>query len=138
MVNKRPTLQIASIKMVVCVSAARATPLRSRRMIGGTLAPLVPWQAMVYLSDKVFTGGYAGGALISDRWVLTAGRNLFLNKSRQDTQRKNPLIPKVYLGISERSEAKASSEVAVEKVRPEGSYQAESKQEVNVFVLFFF
>lgn len=87
-------------------------------MIGGTLAPLVPWQAMVYLSDSALTGGYAGGALISDRWVLTTGRNLFLNKSRQDTQRKNPLIPKVYLGISERSEAKASSEVAVEKVRP--------------------
>lgn len=115
MVNKRSTLQIAFIKMVVCVSASRVTPLRSRRMIGGTLAPLVPWQAMVYLSDNVLTGGYAGGALISDHWVLTAGRNLFLNKSRQDTQRKNPLIPKVYLGTSERSEA---SEVAVEKVRP--------------------
>lgn len=129
-------MQIALIEMVVCVSASRVTPLRSRRMIGGTLAPLVPWQAMVYLSDSILAGGYAGGALISDRWVLTAGRNLFLNKSRQDTQRKNPLIPKVYLGISELSEAKASRGFAVEKVRPEWSYQAERKLGMKVFVMY--
>lgn len=85
-------------------------------MIGGTLAPLVPWQAMVYLSDNVLAGGYAGGALISDRWVLTAGRNLFVRKSRKDTQGKTPLIPKVYLGTTELDEAKHSREVAVEKV----------------------
>ena len=85
-------------------------------MIGGTLAPHVPWQAMVYLSDNLMTGGYAGGALISDRWVLTAGRNLFVMKRRQDTQGKKPLTPKVYLGITRREEATASTEVAVEKV----------------------
>lgn len=102
--------------MFMCISASRVTPFRFRRMIGGTLAPLVPWQAMVYLSDNVLTGGYAGGALISDRWVLTAGRNLFMRKSRQDTQGENPLVPKVYLGISELTEAKPSREVAVEKV----------------------
>uniref|UniRef100_H3CJP1 Haptoglobin n=1 Tax=Tetraodon nigroviridis TaxID=99883 RepID=H3CJP1_TETNG len=106
--------------------ASRAAPLRSRRMIGGTLAPLVPWQAMVYLSDSVLTGGYAGGALISDRWVLTAGRNLFLRKSRQDTQGKNPLIPKVYLGISELAEAKPSREVAVERVVLHPGFQNQS------------
>ncbi|XP_029497252.1 haptoglobin-like isoform X1 [Oncorhynchus nerka] len=90
--------------------------LRFRRMVGGTLAPHVPWQAMVYLSENVMNGGFAGGALISDRWVLTAGRNLFVRKSRQDTQGKEPIIPKVYLGITRRSQANASKEVAVEKV----------------------
>ncbi|KAK6294653.1 hypothetical protein J4Q44_G00354830 [Coregonus suidteri] len=90
--------------------------LRSRRMVGGILAPHVPWQAMVYLSDNVMNGGFAGGALISDRWVLTAGRNLFVRKSRQDTQGKEPTIPKVYLGITRHSQADASKEVAVEKV----------------------
>lgn len=84
-------------------------------MVGGTLAPRVPWQVMVFLADNVLDGGYAGGALISDRWILTAGRNLFVRKSRQDIQGKEPVIPKVYLGISKRTEA--SSEVAVEKVR---------------------
>lgn len=86
-------------------------------MVGGTLAPHVPWQAMVFLADSVLDGGYAGGALISDRWVLTAGRNLFVRKSRQDIQGKNPVIPKVYLGISRRAEADATKEVAVERVR---------------------
>ncbi len=86
-------------------------------MVGGTLAPHVPWQAMVYLADSLLDGGYAGGALISDRWVLTAGRNLFVRKSRQDIQGKDPVIPKVYLGISQLEEANASKEVAVEKVR---------------------
>ncbi|KAK5874081.1 hypothetical protein PBY51_019059 [Eleginops maclovinus] len=97
-------------------SASRLEPLRSRRMVGGTLAPHVPWQAMVYIADSVLAGGYAGGALISDRWILTAGRNLFVRKSRQDTQGRNPVSPKVYLGIHGRPEADASKEVAVEKV----------------------
>lgn len=79
---------------------------------------------MVYLNDTVLKGGYAGGALISDCWVLTAGRNLFVRKSRLDTQGKSPLIPKVYLGISMLTEAKAPREVGVEKV---------SKQEIWVF-----
>lgn len=83
-------------------------------MVGGTLAPHVPWQAMVYLADSVLDGGYAGGALISERWILTAGRNLFVRKSRTDTQGTDPVIPKVYLGITERAES--SKEVTVEKV----------------------
>ncbi|MEQ2218102.1 hypothetical protein XENOCAPTIV_029438 [Xenoophorus captivus] len=86
-------------------------------MVGGTLTPIVPWQAMIYLSDNVLDGGYAGGALISDRWVLTAGRNLFIRKSRQDIQGKDPVIPKVFLGISQKGEANPSKEVAVDKVR---------------------
>ncbi|XP_040898301.1 haptoglobin [Toxotes jaculatrix] len=97
-------------------SASRFASLRSRRMVGGILAPHVPWQAMVYIADSVLDGGYASGALISDRWVLTAGRNLFVNKSRADNQGKDPVIPKVYLGISRRAEANTSKEVAVEKV----------------------
>ena len=84
-------------------------------MVGGTLAPHVPWQVMVYIADKVLDRGSAGGALISDRWILTAGRNLFVRKSRQDTQGKDPIIPKVYLGIHGRAQA-VDSKVAVEKV----------------------
>lgn len=85
-------------------------------MVGGSLAPPVPWQAMVYLSDSILDGGYAGGALISDRWVLTAGRNLFVRKSRADIQGKAPLIPKVYLGILGREQADSSTQAIVEKV----------------------
>lgn len=119
--------------MAACISASRVAPLRSRRMIGGTLAPRVPWQAMVYLGDNILTGGHAGGALISDRWVLTAGRNLFVNKSRQDTKGKGPLVPKVYLGISDLTKAKASREVAVEKVSKQIK-RTERKEEILVFV----
>lgn len=80
------------------------------------MAPPVPWQAMVFLSDNFLDGGYAGGALISDRWVLTAGRNLFVRKSRVDNQGKAPLIPKVYLGILGREQADTSTQAIVEKV----------------------
>lgn len=83
-------------------------------MVGGLLAPQVPWQAMIYIADSILDGGYAGGALISDRWVLTAGRNLFVRKTRQDIQGKKPVIPKVYLGILQRTDG--SKEVAIEKV----------------------
>ncbi|KAI3377581.1 hypothetical protein L3Q82_008745 [Scortum barcoo] len=113
-------------RMKRSVSASRLALLRSRRMVGGTLAPHVPWQAVVYLSDSVLDGGYAGGALISDRWVLTAGRNLFVRKSRQDIQGKDPLIPKVYLGISRLAEANTSKEVAVEKVVLHPRFQNQS------------
>ncbi|KAM9544786.1 haptoglobin-like [Salvelinus alpinus] len=100
--------------------------LRFRRMVRGTLAPHVPWQAMVYLSKNVMNGGFAGGALISDRWVLTAGRNLFVRKSRQDTKGKEPIIPKVYLGITRHSQANDSKEVAVEKVVLHPGFQSVS------------
>ncbi|XP_062405281.1 haptoglobin [Sardina pilchardus] len=89
---------------------------RPRRMIGGLLADSVPWHVMVYLGEGVFDGGFAGGALISDRWVLTAGRNLFIRRSRDATQGKQPLIPKIYMGITNRANADASTEAAVDKV----------------------
>ncbi|XP_051756895.1 haptoglobin [Ctenopharyngodon idella] len=98
------------------VSAYRISALRPKRMVGGSLTTSVPWQAMVYLSENILDGGFAGGALIAERWVLTAGRNLFIRKSQNHTREQEPLIPKVYLGISKRSDANASSEVAVEKV----------------------
>lgn len=101
---------------IVYFPAFRLASLRSKRMVEGTLAPHVPWQAMVYIADSVLDGGYAGGALISERWVLTAGRNLFVRKSRPHTQGQDPVIPKVYLGITERAEANVSREVAVVKV----------------------
>ncbi len=105
-----------AIMTCVYVSASRSASLRSKRMIGGFLASNVPWQAMVYIADNILDGGFAGGALISDRWVLTAGRNLFVRKSKQDIQGKDPVIPKVYLGITHQREIDASKEVAVEKV----------------------
>ncbi|XP_019722774.1 haptoglobin [Hippocampus comes] len=108
------------------LSASKFLSVRSRRMVGGTLAPHVPWQAMVYLNDSLLDGGYAGGALISSHWVLTAGRNLFINKTRQDTRSKDPIIPKVYLGISHRSEATPSKEVAVERVILHPNFQSQS------------
>lgn len=95
-------------------------------MVGGSLTTSVPWQAMVYLSENILDGGFAGGALIAERWVLTAGRNLFIRKSQNHTREQEPLIPKVYLGISKRSDANASSEVAVEKVNIHAIHQIPS------------
>lgn len=98
-----------------CLSQSLGSP----RFVSGGWSGLVgllsfpgrPW------SDNILTGGYAGGALISDRWVLTAGRNLFAIKYRQDSKKKKtPLVPKVYLGISKRTESVSSTEVAVEKI----------------------
>lgn len=85
-------------------------------MVGGILAPTVPWQAMVYLNKSILDGGYGGGALISDRWVLTAGRNLFVRGTREHTLRNPPRIPKVYLGILSVLQANKSTEHEVEKV----------------------
>ncbi|XP_077375238.1 haptoglobin [Festucalex cinctus] len=107
-------------------SASKLLTVRSKRMIGGTLAPHVPWQAMVYLNDSLLDGGFAGGALISNLWVLTAGRNLFVRKSRQDTRGNDPIIPKVYMGISHRAEATAANEVAVERVILHPGFQNQS------------
>lgn len=87
-------------------------------MVGGLLTPgHVPWQALVHLSDTKLDGGIGGGALIAPQWILTAGRNLFARKTQNDTRGKEPLIPKVYLGVIRRSEADPSTEVAVEKVK---------------------
>lgn len=87
-------------------------------MVGGLLTPgHVPWQALVYLSDSKLDGGIGGGALIAPQWILTAGRNLFVRKTQKDTRGKEPLIPKVYLGIVRRAKADSASEVAVKKVK---------------------
>ncbi|XP_018541832.1 haptoglobin [Lates calcarifer] len=104
------------VRMKRSASASRSASLRPRRMVGGTPAPHVPWQAMVYIAENVLDGGFASGALISDRWVLTAGRNVFVRKSRKDIQGGAAVIPKVYLGITRLSEVNSSNEVAVEKV----------------------
>lgn len=97
--------------------------LRTKRMVGGLQAFDVPWQAMVFLSENFLDGGYAGGALISDRWVLTAGRNLFVRRDWQHTRGRTPNIPKVYLGISSLQQANRSNEYAVEKVRSDVQVQ---------------
>ncbi|RVE74411.1 hypothetical protein OJAV_G00022060 [Oryzias javanicus] len=125
--NKKFCAAAVLLAAWVCVAEGRTTfPDRSRRMVGGTLAPHVPWQAMVYLSDRVLDGGFAGGALISDRWVLTTARNLFVKKNRQNIQGKDPLIPKVYLGISRKAEVKVCKDVAVEKVVIHPGFQNQS------------
>lgn len=95
-------------------------------MVRATLAPHIPWQAMIYFSDSVIDGGLGGGALISDRWVLTAGRNLFVHKSREHTRGKSPGTPKVYLGIHGKVEATEANEVAVQKVVFHPSFQNHS------------
>uniref|UniRef100_A0A8C9VQ65 Peptidase S1 domain-containing protein n=1 Tax=Scleropages formosus TaxID=113540 RepID=A0A8C9VQ65_SCLFO len=92
------------------------TAHRPRRMVGGSLARDVPWHAFVRLGDTIFDGGFGGGALISDRWILTAGRNVFVNKSRQTNKGQNYTIPRVYLGVSDRKLVDSSNEVLVEKV----------------------
>uniref|UniRef100_A0A3B1ISN6 Haptoglobin n=1 Tax=Astyanax mexicanus TaxID=7994 RepID=A0A3B1ISN6_ASTMX len=121
----RLSVAVCLLGSMICVSQAFSVdkikehfPVhRDRRMVGGALATAhVPWQAMVYLSENVLDGGFAGGALIAPRWILTAGRNLFVRKTREHTQGKEPLVPKVYLGIFRRVNANASTEVAVEKV----------------------
>ncbi|XP_071779105.1 haptoglobin [Centroberyx gerrardi] len=121
-------------KIKQSMSALRSET-RSKRMVGGTLAPRVPWQAMVYLADSVYDGGFAGGALISDRWVLTSGRNLFVIKNHQDTRGKDPTIPKVYLGITERAEANSSNEFAVEKVVLHPAFQNQSNWENDLALI---
>jgi len=50
-------------------------PHRSKRIIGGTYAPRGAWPWQVAL--RFMTGIYmCGGALISDRWVVTAAHCL--------------------------------------------------------------
>lgn len=115
--------------MAACLAhteASRPASLRSRRMVVAAIAPNVPWQAMVYISDRVLDGGYAGGALISDRWVLTAGRNLFVRKTREDTQGREPVIPKLYLGIRHKTQANATTQVAIEKIVLHPGFQNKS------------
>ncbi|XP_017332781.1 haptoglobin [Ictalurus punctatus] len=118
------------VGLMICLSESRVVDgikehteantdaaLRTRRMVGGLLTPgHVPWQALVYLSDSKLDGGIGGGALIAPQWILTAGRNLFVRKTQKDTRGKEPLIPKVYLGIVRRAKADSASEVAVKKV----------------------
>ncbi|CAN9507152.1 unnamed protein product [Ophioblennius macclurei] len=116
----------AGLKIEGSETGPRVSSLRSKRLVGGTLSPRVPWQAMVYLSDSLVDGGYAGGALISDRWVLTAARNLFVRKTRQDIQGKAPLLPKVYLGIIHKSQANESNEHAVQRVVLHPQFQNQS------------
>ncbi|XP_012674084.2 haptoglobin-like [Clupea harengus] len=95
----------------------------------------VPWQVMVYLSEGEFHGGYGGGALLSDRWVLTAGRNLFLKKSREDTRGQQPLVPKVYLGVAKFEDADGSKEAAVETVFLHPGFQNTSDWENDLALI---
>ncbi|XP_063080022.1 haptoglobin-like [Engraulis encrasicolus] len=81
----------------------------------------VPWQVMVYLDEGDFFGVYGGGALLSDRWVVTSGRNLLMEHSK-----KTP-VPKVYVGVAKFEDAWPSKEVPVEKVFVHPGFQNSSK-----------
>ncbi len=110
--------------------------LRTKRMVGGLLTPgHVPWQALVYLSDSKIDGGIGGGALIGPQWILTAGRNLFVRKTRKDTRGKEPLIPKVYLGIRHLAKADSTTEVAVEKVILHPAFQNASDSDNDLALI---
>uniref|UniRef100_A0A4W4DQQ0 Peptidase S1 domain-containing protein n=1 Tax=Electrophorus electricus TaxID=8005 RepID=A0A4W4DQQ0_ELEEL len=117
MVLPRLAVAVFLVGSTICLSVNSFSVHRGKRMVGGSLVSThVPWQAMVFLSENILDGGFAGGALIAPRWVLTAGRNLFVRKSREHTRGETPRIPKVYLGISRQAEAGPATEVAVEKV----------------------
>ncbi|KAL2087345.1 hypothetical protein ACEWY4_016173 [Coilia grayii] len=95
----------------------------------------VPWQAMVSLSEGGSPGGFGGGALLSDRWVLTAGRNLFVEADRKHTQGQKPQVPKVYLGVAKFQDAEPSKEVAVEEVFLHPGFQNTSDWENDIALI---
>ncbi|KAJ8417783.1 hypothetical protein AAFF_G00226260 [Aldrovandia affinis] len=119
----------------LAVSAHKGAPLRSRRMVRGSIAQNIPWQALLHFGENVLDGGIGGGALVSERWVLTSGRNLFLNKSRQAAKRQPLTIPKVYLGITQRNPVDPSKEVAVEKVVLHPDFQNNSTWDNNLALI---
>ncbi|MBN3299435.1 HPT protein, partial [Amia calva] len=89
-------------------------------MVGGLLTGKIPWQVLVSLGGSQI----GGGALIGDRWVLTAGRNLFHNKSHEARTGDPPSIPKVYLGITHLREMEESfNEAEVAEVILHPSFQ---------------
>ncbi|KAI1889911.1 hypothetical protein AGOR_G00167790 [Albula goreensis] len=117
------------------VSGHKGASLRSRRMVGGSFARNIPWQALVYFGDSVINGGIGGGALVSDRWVLTSGRNLFVNKTRQATSRQPVDLPKVYLGITNIKPLDPSKEVEIEKVVLHPKFQETSTWDNNLALI---
>ncbi|XP_006641404.3 haptoglobin [Lepisosteus oculatus] len=105
---------------------------RSRRMVGGVLARRVPWQTLVTLGDKII----GGGTLIGKRWVLTAGRNLFTNASRNATLYQAPAIPKVYLSITDlREREETFNEVKVDQVFLHPNFQNTSDWENDLALI---
>ncbi|XP_074839721.1 complement C1r subcomponent-like [Carettochelys insculpta] len=58
---------------------------RTQRIIGGSIAPpgSFPWQAKIHIH------GLGGGALLGDRWILTAAHVIY-PKQISSTQRKSP------------------------------------------------
>lgn len=101
---------------------------RDRRMVGGLLAPNVPWQALVSLRGDLVRGG---GVLISDRWVLTSGRNL-MDSFSNATEKE---LPRVYVGITELRHANHSAEVPVEKVIMHPRFQNSSEWENDLALI---
>lgn len=79
------------------------------------MAENVPWQVLVHYGDSVMDGGIGGGALVSDRWVLTSGRNVFQKKPRLGTKGQPNVFPEVYLGVRNRNPVQGGVKAEVEK-----------------------
>ncbi|KAJ8247314.1 hypothetical protein GJAV_G00244880 [Gymnothorax javanicus] len=131
---------VAVLLLVFCVSFANASALKTKhrlpRMVGGNLSDVIPWQVLLHFDDSVFEWGNGGGALISDRWILTSGRNVFLNKTRLPTQRQPPTtFPKVYLGVTNRKTLENSTEVEIEKVVVHPDFQKTASWENNLALI---
>lgn len=74
--------------------------------------------------------------MVSDRWVLTSGRNVFQKKPRLGRVPKSELniYPKVYLGIKKRSSVEGGG-VEVEKVVLHPGFQNSSTWENNLALI---
>ncbi|XP_062383207.1 mannan-binding lectin serine protease 2-like [Sardina pilchardus] len=95
----------------------------------------VPWQVMVMLFEEHgYYMGHGGGAILSDRWVLTSGRNLFIEKSHKDTRGQQHLVPKVYLRTAIPI-PEASKEAAVERIFLHPGFQKTSDFENDLALI---
>ncbi|KAG5849316.1 hypothetical protein ANANG_G00108920, partial [Anguilla anguilla] len=128
---------VVVLLLAFCVglSYASGPQIRSRRLVGGSLTRNVPWQVLLQYSDSVLDGGIGGGALISERWILTSGRNLFLNKTGQPTKREPTDLPLVYVGTTNRRTLDPAQAVEVEKVFLHPDFQNASTWDNNLALI---
>ncbi|KAJ8339916.1 hypothetical protein SKAU_G00345490 [Synaphobranchus kaupii] len=131
---------VAVLLLIFCLGLSHASvhkraEIRSRRMVGGVLAKRVPWQALLYYGESVLQGGLGGGALVSDRWILTSGRNLFLNDTQGPAKGKPTGTFKVYVGLTDRNLVEPSNEVEVEKMVVHPCFQKSSNWDHNLALI---
>ncbi|KAM5262594.1 complement C1r subcomponent [Ctenodactylus gundi] len=90
---------------------------QKQRIVGGQRARMgnFPWQAHVSTH-----GGTGGGALIGDRWILTAAHNLH---SKEHTRQNNETTVSVHLGQTKVDEIHRLPGHAVRRVRVHPDYR---------------